>query len=282
MNLEDKIKAADAIDAVSEKDVNAFALAYISFHHDLRVIQDLNRLIEKLFEDLEKQATKRVLSIELEQELINYSIRLVKTDRSLKKKSIKTAFLSVEEKGEFEKLLNEKVLRMSGIDVIRNMSLVYLVSLFEGYLQKVLQAFFDNKPEALKTCQKNITYEELLENKTISEAKQKIIEKETEIVNEDIEIIKEYFKKKFNIEFSVLVDWKEFTERFYRRNILIHNSGFPNKTYRSKTGYSGSNVQQIVSKPYLDYSFDLFNKMSQQVGLALEEKIIRYKKKKKV
>ena len=281
MNLEDRIKVVDAIDFVSEKDSNAYAMAYTSFYHDLRVIQDLNKLIERLFGELEKQATKRVLSKELEQELINYAVRLVKTNRILKKKSIKKPYLTIEPQKEFQKLLNEKLIREQGINVIHDMSVIYLISLFESYLQKILQASFEKKPEILKTCQKNITYEELLENKTIAEAKLRIMEKETEMVNKGIENIKEYFKRKFNIELSEFVDWKEFTERFYRRNIITHNSGFPNKLYRAKTGYSGDNKKLIVSMSYLESSFDLFNKMSQKIGLALEEKIIGYRKMKK-
>ena len=37
-----------------------------------------------------------------------------------------------------------------------------------------------------------------------------------------------------NIAISEYVDWENFKERFYRRNILIHNSGMPNAQYRKK------------------------------------------------
>jgi hypothetical protein len=279
MSLEDRIKAVDAIETVSERD--AYAWAYTSFHSDINVIKNLNKLIEKLFEELESQTTARVLSKDLEEELINYATRLVKTNRILKKQALKNAYLSIENKGEFERLLNETIIRRRGIDVIRDMDIVYIVSLFEGYLQKVLQVTFAKKPEALKSCQKNISYQELLDFKNIKIAKKRIVEKEIEIVNEDIEVVNEYFQKKFNIDMSKFVDWKEFKERFYRRNIIIHNSGVPNKVYRSKTGYSGGNEKMTVSKTYLDASIDMFETMSQKVGLALEEKIIGYKKTKK-
>lgn len=279
MGLEDRIKAVDSIETVSEKD--AYAWAYTSFRHDLAVIQNINKLIEKHFEELEKQTTARVLSKDLEEELIKYATRLVKTKRMLKKQGPKNVYMTIEDKGEFERLLKDTALRRQGIDVIRDMSIVYIVSLFEGYLQKVLQVSFARKPEALKTCQKNITYEELLDSKTMNKAKKTIMEKEIEIVNEDIEAVNEYFKKKFNLDMSKFVDWKEFKERFYRRNIIIHNSGIPNKVYRSKTGYTGDNERMTASKTYLDVSIDMFDKMAIKVGLALEEKIIGYKTKKR-
>ena len=50
MGLEDRIKAVDIIETVSEKD--AYVWAYTSFRHDLAVIQNINKLIEKHFEEL--------------------------------------------------------------------------------------------------------------------------------------------------------------------------------------------------------------------------------------
>ncbi len=175
------------------------------------------------------------------------------------------------------------------------MSLVFLVTVFKEYLQRVLTITFKKRPEALKSCQKNLSYEELVILNDISKVRETIIEKETAIVNEDIEIIRGYIQKKFGLDISKIMtaevaqklgklssalfnvnkpyEWTNFKERFYRRNLIIHNSGIPNKVYRQKTGYDGDYEALRVSKEYLDESIALFWVLAFNIGLAFEEKI---------
>ena len=51
------------------------------------------------------------------------------------------------------------------------------------------------------------------------------------------------------------------TERFYRRNIIIHNNGIVNEKYREKTGYKGKDEILDVSEEYLNKSLKLFQDM---------------------
>ncbi len=182
---------------------------------------------------------------------------------------------------------------MQSRDLVRFMSLVFLVTIFEEFLQKTLTISFRKRPEALKSCQKNLSYEELVKFKDISEVREGIIEKEKAIVNEDIEAIREYVQKKFGLDISIMspedgkkinkwalalfntdkpFSWVDFKERFYRRNLIFHNSGIPNKIYRQKTGYQGNNEVLKVSKEYLDESLALFWELAFNIGLAFEEK----------
>jgi hypothetical protein len=185
---------------------------------------------------------------------------------------------------------------MQGSHLIREMSLVYLVAVFENYLQKILTFSFREKPEALKTCQKNLSYEELMKFSDVNSIREAIIEKEIMIVNEDIEEIREYIKRKFGTDISQIdeksskqildyvktalklekcepVNWDNFKERFYRRNIIVHNLGMPNKLYRQKTGYQGKNEVLKVSMAYLLESLSLFCQISINIGLAFEKKM---------
>ncbi len=150
---------------------------------------------------------------------------------------------------------------------IRDMSLVYLIAEFESFLRKVLEITFEKRPETLSTSQKNITLKELMKFKDINDAKQQIIQKEIlSIINQDIEDINRYFERKFNVELSQFINWKKFQERFYRRNILIHNSGWTNGLYRLKTGYKGKDKRMTVSQDYLKESIELFEDIYRKIS----------------
>jgi hypothetical protein len=68
-----------------------------------------------------------------------------------------------------------------------------------------------------------------------------------------------------------MVNGKKFKERFYRRNILTHNSGIPNELYRKKTG-STQKERLTVSKEYLDESIVIFENTATKLAKKLKEK----------
>lgn len=157
--------------------------------------------------------------------------------------------------------------------IIGDMSLVYLVAVFENFLKRILVDSFSKKPEALITCQKSLNYEDILKLNDLNEIKESIIEKETAaIVNEDIGEISKYFKQRFSLDISSFPQWTEFKERFYRRNVIVHNSGKPNERYRLKTGYKGKTRRLRVTKEYINESIVLFEAMAEQINSS-ERKI---------
>jgi hypothetical protein len=217
-------------------------------------------------------------------------------NRKRKISSYKNPIFRFNTKNEFIKNMSESMNLMQGSNLIREMSLVYLVAVFENFLQKTLAFSFRKKHDALKTCQKNLSYEEILKFDDIDAIKEAVIEKEIMIVNEDIEVVREYIKKKFGIDISKIndeytkeiedytkrslklgsfepVNWNNFKERFYRRNIIIHNLGMPNKLYKQKTGYQGKNEALEVSMEYLLESINIFCQIGMNIGLAFEDKM---------
>lgn len=156
---------------------------------------------------------------------------------------------------------------------IRDMSLVYLIAEFESFLQEILKISFEKEPNSLVTCQKSMTFEDLLKFNDIRDVKQQLIEKEVlSVVNQDIDEIGKYFQQRFNLDLTKWPPWKKIRERFYRRNIIVHNSGVPNKIYRAKTGYGGRNKRLIVSKYYLNDSVRLFDEMATEISQKFFEK----------
>jgi len=156
----------------------------------------------------------------------------------------------------FYNLLSGMMFEKRAIMLIRDMSLVYLVAAYEGFVQAILSVLFAHRPETLMSTRKVLTTEELIGCNDIAAVRQRVSEREIELViRQDIEETKAYFRDRLGVDLQGFVDWKGFSERFYRRNIIVHNSGITNETYRRKTGYRGRDRRMTVSQTY-DRSFD--------------------------
>jgi hypothetical protein len=152
---------------------------------------------------------------------------------------------------------------------VRNMSLVYLIVEMEVFLKEVLEITLKQKPEIMQACQKSLNFEDLTSCENIEKAKQELIDKEIyEVINKGIVDTGKYFNKVICINIQAHVDWKLFIERFYRRNILVHNQGVPNKEYRKATGYNGKSTYLKVTEKYLSETIGLFDSMA---SLTVEE-----------
>jgi hypothetical protein len=82
-------------------------------------------------------------------------------------------------------------------------------------------------------------------------------EVETEI-NSDIDHLGKYLSDKFSLMLNNRSDWKQFKEHFYRRNIIVHNYGYPNLIYIRKTGYKGPIDWLEIDNQYLEDAFSIF------------------------
>ena len=188
--------------------------------------------------------------------------------------------LSAESKREFDELF-EKVpqesRRYAGdfLDImirsdeynvfVRNMSLVYIVTLYENYVQSVLEISFNNWPSSLGK-DKSISFEQLNKCRDISEARRLVVSRAaSEIMHEGIEDVDVFIEKRWGVKMSSSPEWIDFVERFYRRNIIIHNNGMPNDIYKSRTGYTGPDERLDVSSDYLKATIELFGKTGERL-----------------
>jgi hypothetical protein len=245
--------------------------AYGSLKNQLTLLENLNRQIPTVFKRTAQQGCRKVILRAIKDR--SYAENLGKTFRSLKEitdafneNDAKTAYVKIDPKTQkflWDFLCSAGLYRKKQVKLVRNMSLVYLVAEFESFLRKILETTFLKKPEILASSQKTITVEKLVKFKDIAGARQHIIEKETSYIPSlDIEEMGKYIEQKFSMEIFHFDEWTKFKERFYRRNILIHNSGMVDHHYRLKTGYHGKLRQMIVSKQYLDESIDIFGKVA--------------------
>lgn len=292
MSTQDEKDNVNDVEIVSEED--EYLWSFFIFESELRLIKRTNEEFLKFIDSEDKR-----IDIELWTEkgigFKNLHENFKKINKTRKISTYKNPILQFNTNNKFLKNMCESIDLMQGSHLIRDMSLVYLVACFENFLQRVLTISFRKTPETLRTCQKNLNYEELLKFNDMNAIREGIIEKEIMVVNEDIEVIREYIKKKFNIDICKFNNeevekihavtnrklgietskfiWEDFKERFYRRNIIIHNLGMPNKLYRQKTGYKGENEALKVTMDYLIESISLFSQISMNIGLVFEEKM---------
>lgn len=148
----------------------------------------------------------------------------------------------------------------------KEMILVYLIIIFEEFLTNILISLFKQRPELLKSSQKSIKYEEAFQYDNLTELLGAISRREVESeINSDIDILGKYLSDKFGLKLNKRSDWKQFKEYFYRRNITVHNYGYPNATYIHKTGYKGPIDWLEIDNNYLEEAFRNFESYSNEI-----------------
>jgi hypothetical protein len=258
-----------------------YVRAFGSLKNELVMLENLNRQIPTVFKRTKQQEIRKAMLRAIKDK--NYAENLKKTLRdiretidSISKKDLKTTYTTIDPKTQkflWVFLRSTGLHQKQQVKFIRNMSLIYLVAEFESFLRKILETTFLKQPEILASSHRTITVEELVKFNDIADARQNVIEKETAyIFSLDIEEIGKYIEQKFSMEIFHFEKWKKFKERFYRRNILVHNSGIVNRYYRLKTGYRGKCRRMIVSKQYLDESIDLFGKVAGDIFVMFDQK----------
>jgi hypothetical protein len=156
----------------------------------------------------------------------------------------------------------------------REMILVYSVIIFEDFVSKTLESVFLKRPEILKTNKKNITYEELLQFKDLNEVINSLSKKQVDaILSDGIDKIGNYINNKLHLDLRKEKDWPVFKEKFFRRNIVVHNYGYPNETYDFKTGNKTNKNERLeINKQYLEDTFAIIEKYSEKIFLYINDK----------
>lgn len=131
-----------------------------------------------------------------------------------------------------------------------HMLLIWLVAVYDSFLMQMLRAMFLSRPELLKSGQRQISYDKLLEFQDFDDATEFVIEKETE------GILRESHAEQVRKISGYLGDtpltkdltiWPHFIELCERRNLLVHTDGIVSTQYLEvcrKYGYDVSNIKK--------------------------------------
>lgn len=160
-------------------------------------------------------------------------------------------------------------------DHILKMGLIYLFSLFEAFNKDFFQTLFKFKPELMKTKDKHLNYEALLNFSDIDELHECIIQEEINSLGYlDIDQIVDTLIDKFKINLKEDFEyWKPLRENYYRRNIIVHNDGKISEIYLKKMSLEKGQLNEELNcdidylwkchddiKSYMDFIDDSIRK----------------------
>ena len=121
-------------------------------------------------------------------------------------------------------------------DLILKMGLIYFFTLFEAFNKDYFQELFIFKPDLMKSKERKVDLEYLLQFKNIEDLhkslSQNLIEKFGYL---DIDTLSELILKKLKIDLEKDLEcWSSLRESYYRRNIIVHNDGKISELYLKK------------------------------------------------
>lgn len=158
---------------------------------------------------------------------------------------------------------------------IREMTLIYLVILFENFLAHLLRMSFAKRPEVLRSySNKTMSYQELMDCSDEGKIGSRMIEKVVdEIMRQCIDdIVHKHLDQRFHCGLEQNPKWNKFREIFYRRNMIVHNDGLPNSVYRVEIN-PRVHTRLAVDKRYLDDAFKVFRSFAKAIQLKLGKSI---------
>jgi len=247
-----------------------FHTHYFSFTDSINFLDFLNKTAPKLynmyFDDLHNQINKKVVNLkEKEKKEFDNTTKYLKKKKgamkNIKSKNVQNLFGMIED-------IHIHMQKMNS--VLLEMSLMYLISEFEELLKKQLDLIFKKYPKMLSG--KTLTYESIIGKKE-KDIQKEVIEKQLQdIISEDIEKINQFLIGNTKLDLSKYKHWKKFCERFYRRNIITHNNGYPDKKYFQKTGRKKSSKKLIITTDYFNKSLTIFEQISHYITDYFEEK----------
>lgn len=165
--------------------------------------------------------------------------------------------------------------------MFRGNSIVLLVSRFDEFLSDVLNVLFKSNPDQLKSPDKVLTYEEILELESLDEILGKFISKEIEKVlhqshEEQLEYLDSRLKLGLKEHFAL---WNNFIEITERRNLYAHTGGCVNRHYLRVCKDHGIKLEsKIKETSYLPVTEEYFESAYQcifELGVRIGQSVLR-------
>lgn len=148
---------------------------------------------------------------------------------------------------------------------LAEMTLSFLASHLEAFLKDYVLAILVRNPSLLKSSSM-ITYQDACDFSTIQALRRELAERHIEALGRgSIDDSSQYFEKKFSVSFSAFDRWPTLRECIYRRNLIVHNRGQVNQTYRTKTGYTGADKKLTTDMEYINEAAEVISDFMQYI-----------------
>ena len=162
------------------------------------------------------------------------------------------------------------------VDTLLRMGLVYLFSLFEGYVKDFILKLLLNIPEIMKSKKKALTNEQLLKFDSIDGLHLYLANIEVQDFGyKNIDEMDEHFMKLFGFSLKPGVnEWEAFREQYYRRNIQVHNAGKVSDIYIKKLGIEQDNlgVKLPIDMEYIRDCWGHITQCTEYIKIKILEK----------
>lgn len=242
-----------------------------ALHHfqvDVYILKELNKTIPKALKEIEESERSKVNK--MKQTLSGNDkkefSRFMKWNENPITKRRQFATTSTKLRDIIQKITETFINGSRYESFIKEMSLVYLITSFEEFLDNLLNSIYSIKPVSLKGGSEQMSYDEIIDAKNHEELIDKMIRKKIKgLMEQGFDDINKDLKRYFHLDLSKNYDYDKFKERFYRRNILIHNNLYPDEQYRDLTGYKGKFVRLGITDIYLQRSYSLFSRYATQI-----------------
>jgi len=137
----------------------------------------------------------------------------------------------------------------ASLDFIQEMILSFVVLMFRTYVKDISKIMFELDSKS-KT-----------EWKSLDEAEKET--KSRDLAENHIRDMAKEIRKKFDLDLKKESDFADFIEPFYRRDMYVHNEGFPNQKYRNRAPYNGDDIKLAIDSDYLLNTTRLLRKYSE-------------------
>jgi len=151
--------------------------------------------------------------------------------------------LSWNHKSKDNKIKGKEVAKLSDLQIkasiqrlLSEMTIICMIAYFRAFLRKYLTQILIKRPDCMKS-EKQLTYETLMGFTSIETMREYMATREaSKFENASIEEAKDYFIKKFAVDFAQFEEWDRIMEACNRRHVYVHNRGIVNEKYRKDTG----------------------------------------------
>ena len=223
------------VDFVSELDVGKYLLCSFPAMSK-KFVMEKKAHIDKFWTDLARDKPELAKSVNQKIDLYN----------KLGKSAVE-GNLTSEESKIIIKLCHDEAVRDGSIDLLKSMTLSSFTTGFREFIRAILIIIYKIEIKHMKKQ----TFDQVYINKKCSK-----------ISELDIKKMATKFYKQWGLNLEQELDYEQFVEFFYRRNIFVHNKGLPDEQYRKKTGYSGPNSKLELTNVYLSELISVLRRYS--------------------
>lgn len=208
-------------------------------------------------------------------EFLKKSVKEIEDDDGEKKLVVK-----VEDSRILDTLENNASISSLAYKIIPESLFVSLISQYDAFLNRLLRSIYEIKPDILNSSERNLTFSQLVDFKSVDDARDYIIEREIDTVLRKSHSEQfEYLESRLGLKLRVnLLIWKTFIEITERRNLLVHCDGIVSNQYIKNCHEHSIKLEKVKVGDRLrispDYFFDAYNALY-EIAVKLSHTIWR-------